>query len=166
MARSQDSFNKKEKEKKRRKRKQDKAEQREQRKLDKLENGPKSFEDMIMYMDENGNFSKTPPDPSKRTKIKAEDIILGIPPKEDIPYDPIRKGEVKFFNTEKGYGFIIDVDTKDSIFVHVNNIAEPITEKDKVTYEVEMGPKGPNAINVKMAVPEPPKPKVRSSEEE
>jgi cold shock CspA family protein len=152
MARSQDSFNKKEKEKKRRKKKQDKEEKREQRKLEKAENGPKSFEDMITYMDEFGNFSSTPPDPSKRTKIKAEDIILGIPPQENIPYDPIRTGEVKFFNTEKGYGFIIDVETKDSIFVHVNNIADPITEKDKVTFEVEMGPKGPNAINVKHVV--------------
>ena len=62
----------------------------------------------------------------------------------------IRKGQVKFFNDEKGYGFIIDEETKDSLFVHMNNTAESIRENDKVTFEIEMGPKGANAVNVKL----------------
>ncbi|MCB0567894.1 MAG: cold shock domain-containing protein [Phaeodactylibacter sp.] len=62
----------------------------------------------------------------------------------------MRKGQVKFFNDEKGYGFIIDDETKESIFVHVNNVEEEIREKDRVSFEVEMGPKGPSAVNVKI----------------
>lgn len=150
MARSQDSFNKKEKEKKRIKKNQDKQERREQRKADKVAGGPKSFEDMISYVDENGNFSSTPPDPSKKKLIKAEDIVLGASPRDNMPEETIRQGQVKFFNDEKGYGFIIDSETKDSIFVHANNLSKPIKENDRVTFEIEMGPKGMNAVNVKI----------------
>ena len=64
--------------------------------------------------------------------------------------DPIHKGQVKFFNEEKGYGFIIDMETRESIFVHANSLEAPIQESDKVSFEIEMGAKGPNAINVKM----------------
>lgn len=150
MARSQDSYNKKELEKKRKKKNQEKLERREQRKADKVSGGAKTFDDMIAYVDENGNFSSTPPDPSKRKVIKAEDIILGAPPRDDTPYDPIHHGQVKFFNDDKGYGFIIDAATKESIFVHANNVANALRENDKVTFEVEMGPKGLNAVNVKL----------------
>ena len=148
MARSQDSYNKKEREKKRKKKKQEKQERREQRKAEKAQRGTKTFEEMLSYMDENGNLSSTPPDPSKRVEIKAEDIIIGVPPKGDTPMETIRKGRVKLFNDEKCYCFIIDAETKESVFVHINNLSDPLQENDKVTFEVEMGPKGPNAINV------------------
>ncbi|HRI60387.1 MAG TPA: cold shock domain-containing protein [Saprospiraceae bacterium] len=151
MAKSQDSYNKKEKEKNRRRKNQDKLERREQRKVDKAEGGAKTLEEMFSYVDENGFLTTTPPDPSKKKKFKAEDIVLGASPRDNSMEDPIRKGQVKFFNDEKGYGFIVDLETKDSIFVHANNIATPIKENDRVTFEVEMGPKGPNAVNVKMA---------------
>ena len=150
MARSQDSFNKKEKEKLRRKKKQEKDERKEQRKIEKAEGGTKTFEEMLSYVDENGHLSSTPPDPAKKKKFKAEDMIIGVPPRDDTPYDPIRKGQVKFFNDEKGYGFIIDAETKDSIFVHINNTKVQLRENDKVVFEVEMGPKGPNAVNVRL----------------
>ncbi len=150
MARSQESFSKKEKEKKRRKKKKEKLERREQRKAEKAESGGTSFEDMIMYVDEFGNFTQTKPDPSKKQKIKAEDIVLGAAPQDKIPMEATRRGRVKFFNDEKGYGFIIDVDSRDSIFVHANNTSDQLRENDRVTFEVEMGPKGPNAVNVKL----------------
>lgn len=150
MARSQDSFNKKEKEKKRRKKNQEKLERREQRKAQKAAEGPKSFEDMISYVDENGNFSSTPPDPAKKKKIKAEDIVLGVPARDNTPMEVTRHGHVKFFNDEKGYGFIIDDETQDSVFVHINNLSVPLRENDKVTFEVEMGPKGFNAVKVNL----------------
>ncbi len=150
MAKSQESFNKKEKEKKRRKRKKEKQERREARKLEKAEGGPKSFEDMISYVDENGNLTSTPPDPSKKLKVKLEDIEISVPKGEHVPMETVRKGRVNFFNHEKGYGFIVDVETKESIFVHINNVEDEIQESDKVTFEVEMGMKGPNAVRVKL----------------
>lgn len=150
MARSQDSFNKKEQEKKRKKKNQEKLERREQRKAEKAEGGVKTFEEMLSYVDENGFLTSTPPDPAKKKKFRAEDMIIGAPPRDDSPQETIRKGQVKFFNTEKGYGFIIDAESQDSIFVHVNNISGQIRENDRVTFEVEMGPKGPNAVNVKL----------------
>ena len=153
MAKSQQTFNKSEKEKKRRKKKQDKMEERQQRKLDKEKAGKQSFEDLIRYVDEDGNLTTEKPDPLKKKKvIKIEDIIISVPPRDDTPIETVRGGVVKFFNNEKGYGFIIDSMTKDSIFVHMNNAYESIKENDPVSFEVEMGPKGANAIDVKLRV--------------
>jgi len=149
MAKSQQTFNKSEKEKKRRKKKQEKAERREQRKLEKAEAGKLSFEDLIRYVDEDGNLTTTPPDPNKKKKeIKASDIKLGVPDRESSKFDPVRNGRVNFFNDEKGFGFITDRDSRDSVFVHLNNTNGPIAEGDKVTFEIEMGPKGASAVNV------------------
>jgi len=162
MGKSQESFNKKEKEKKRLKKRKEKRERREQRKLEREEAGPKSFDDMIMYVDKDGNFTKTKPDPVDMiVDIKVEDIIIGAPPRSDDQMDTVRIGRVKFFNDEKGYGFIIDKETKESLFVHINNIAAPIKENDLVSFEVEMGQKGMNAVRVKHHDPnaKPPAPK-------
>jgi cold shock CspA family protein len=151
MAKSQDSYNKKEKEKKRLKKKKEKLERREQRKIEKAEKGDQTLEEMFSYVDENGNLTSTPPDPAKKIKVNAADIVIGASPRDDDgPEDINRSGQVKFFNDEKGYGFIIDAVTKDSVFVHINNVNDTIQENDKVTFQVEMGPKGPNAINVNL----------------
>ena len=75
--------------------------------------------------------------------------MLGVPPVDKSSREVIRKGQVKFFNDEKGYGFIIDEATKDSLFVHMNNITGSIRENDKVTFELERGLKGMNAVRVK-----------------
>lgn len=152
MAKSQQSYNKKEKEKKRLKKKQEKRERREQRKLEKAEAGPKSFEDMLSYVDEDGNLTSVKPDPTKKRKeIKAEDIVLGVPTREKEDFDPVREGKVRFFNHEKGYGFILDLDSDESIFCHINNILEEdLNEGDRVIFETEKGPKGLSAIKVKL----------------
>ena len=149
MAKSKQTFNKKEREKKRKKKRKEKLERREMRKVEKAERGKLTFEEQLSYVDENGNLSSTPPDPTKKLKVKAEDIVLGVPPKEDDMQGGVRKGMVKFFNDDKGYGFIIDKETRDTIFVHVNELSEPITQKDRVEFEIEMGPKGPTAVKVK-----------------
>ncbi len=154
MGRSQESFSKKEKEKKRKKKKQEKQERREQRKALKAENSGTSFEKMLAYVDEDGNLTSTPPDPTKKKEIKAEDIILGATPIDKTPMETIRKGRVKFFNDEKGYGFIVDSETKESVFVHINNCLDELYENQQVTFEIEMGPKGPNAVMVALQVPE------------
>ena len=61
----------------------------------------------------------------------------------------MKNGVVKFFNETKGFGFIKDLQTQESVFIHVNQLSERIAENDKVSFEVQMGPKGPNAVNVK-----------------
>lgn len=60
----------------------------------------------------------------------------------------MNKGTIKFFNTEKGFGFITDDETGKDVFVHKTNLKQNVREDDKVSYEVENGPKGLNAINV------------------
>jgi CspA family cold shock protein len=57
-------------------------------------------------------------------------------------------GTVKFFNESKGFGFITPDDGGKDVFVHVNGLTDTITEGDKVSYNVEEGRKGPNAVNV------------------
>ena len=81
MARSQETFGKKEKEKKRQKKKEEKAKKREERKANSEGGG---LENMMAYVDELGNITDTPPDPANKAKIKAEDIQLGIPKKDEL----------------------------------------------------------------------------------
>ncbi|HXI00969.1 MAG TPA: cold shock domain-containing protein [Sphingobacteriaceae bacterium] len=149
MGRSTETFNKKEKEKKRLKKQKDKKEKAEERKSTAVKGG--SLEEMMAYVDENGNISSTPPDPTKKKKFNHEDIQIGIAKQDpaDVP-DVIRKGVVTFFNESKGYGFIKDLETQDSVFVHINGLTEPVKENDKVIFETEMGQKGLNAIKVKI----------------
>ena len=59
-------------------------------------------------------------------------------------------GTVKFFNNSKGFGFITPEDDSKDVFVHVNGLVDEINEGDKVSYDVEEGPKGLNATNVKV----------------
>jgi len=148
MAKSQQTFNKKEREKKREKKKKEKRERREQRKMEKEERGKVSMEDQIMYLDENGNLTSEKPDPTKKFQIKAQDIKLGVPQNTKEPMDSVRRGKVKFFSSDKGYGFITEKVTKDSIFVHANDAYDDIRENHIVEFEVGKGPKGLKAINV------------------
>ena len=149
MAKSKETWNKKETEKKKQKKRQDKEQKKEERRANAKEG--KSFEDMIAYMDENGNITSTPPDPLKKKVIRAEDIEIGVPKQANIRQgDIIRKGIVTFFNDSKGYGFIKDLETQESVFVHVNGLTQLIKENNKVSFEVEMGQKGPIAVNVKI----------------
>ena len=144
----QETMGKKDREKKKQKNKMDKEEKKEQRKAN--NNKGKALEDMMAYIDENGNISNTPPDPKKMREISLENIQLGAA--KQIPIDPaeiVRTGVVSFFNNDKGYGFIKDLKSQESVFVHINQLSEPIKEKDKVTFEIEMGQKGPTAVKVK-----------------
>lgn len=61
----------------------------------------------------------------------------------------MKTGTVKFFNFEKGFGFIIPDDGGKEIFVHKTGLKQQISENDRVSYEEEQGPKGLNAIDVK-----------------
>src|SRR5688572_28076048 len=114
MGRSSETFNKKENEKKRKAKQKEKAEKREERKAS-AQKG-KSLEEQYAYVDENGNLTSTPPDPTRKMDINPEHILLGAKPVEAVE-TVIRKGIVTFFNESKGYGFIRDLKTQESIFV-------------------------------------------------
>lgn len=60
-------------------------------------------------------------------------------------------GTVKFYNESKGFGFIVDNDTKEEIFVHATGLIDNIREGDVVTYSTQRGKKGMNAVDVKIA---------------
>ena len=147
MGKSQETFGKKDREKKRLKDKQDKKEKMEERKA----NAPKSksLDDMMAYIDENGNLSSTPPDPRKMKAFKQEDMQISVPKHEAVEGENIRTGVITFFNHDKGFGFIRDLNSQESIFVHINNLSGPVKENEKVTFEVEAGPRGLSAVNVK-----------------
>ena len=145
MAKSQQSFEKKEKEKKRLKKRKDKKQKKEERRANAESSGP---DDMIAYVDENGNITDTPPDPTKKRKISAKSIEISVPKREE-QIDPKRTGRVEFFNDSKGYGFIKEFETQENFFVHINGCLDEIRENDKVTFEIERGMKGMNAVRVK-----------------
>lgn len=141
-----DTFNKKEKEK----RKQQKKKEKEQRKADRQANSKSgSLDDMIAYVDENGNFSSTPPDVAKKSNINTDDIVIGSRNVGGSEVELVRKGRVTRFDTSKGYGFIKDTQTGESIFVHANGLTTPIKENDFVSFQTERGFKGPVAVSVK-----------------
>jgi CspA family cold shock protein len=60
------------------------------------------------------------------------------------------KGTVKFFNDSKGFGFIKDADSTKEYFVHSSGLKDNISENDEVTFDLEQGKKGLNAVNVKL----------------
>ncbi|MFV0541866.1 MAG: cold-shock protein [Aestuariibaculum sp.] len=60
------------------------------------------------------------------------------------------KGTVKFFNSAKGFGFIIEEDTRKEHFVHVSGLIDEINEGDLVEFELKEGKKGLNAVNVRV----------------
>ncbi len=148
MGRSNETSSKKEVRKKQEQTRKEKEKKRLERKTKSRDGN--NLDDMIAYVDEFGNLSPTPPDMSKRTVVNAEDIdITGHKVKEPEPLETIHKGVVTYFNNSKGYGFIRDEETRESVFVHVNVLTEPIAEGNKVTFEVERSPKGLTATNVK-----------------
>lgn len=136
---------KKEKEKKKAKNKLEKAQKMKERKASSTKG--KSLEDMMAYVDEDGNLSPTPPDPRKKKTINLEDIPLGVPSVAEEPEDAVKTGVVSFFNEAKGYGFITDSHGA-NVFVHVNDLRQPVAERDKVSFETEKSPKGLRAVNV------------------
>ncbi|MBD2753708.1 cold-shock protein [Spirosoma validum] len=151
MGASNETFSKREKEKAKQKKKQDKQEKKDDRKAN-LTRG-QSLDQMLAYVDENGNISSRPPDPRKAKVIEQQDIRLGAAEQvKEAPQDAIRQGAVTFFNTSKGYGFIRDLQNQQSVFVHMNGLIDAIQENDKVTFEIEMTPKGANAVQVKKLV--------------
>jgi len=147
MAGSQESFNKRDQEKKKAKKRLEKQQKQAERKANASARG---FEDMIAYVDENGNITDTPPDPANRQYVDADTISIGVQRREQVEVPTTRTGRVEFFNNSKGFGFIRESETQEKYFVHINNVTFAIKEGDMVTFELERGFKGMNAIKVNL----------------
>lgn len=144
MSRSAISSNKKELEK----RKQSKRLEKQKRKEERKANGTSSFDDMIAYVDANGNITDTPPELNENEEISADSIEVSVPKKEEVEEDPIKKGIVEFFNAEKGFGFIKELGSVDKFFFHISNAPAGIDKDNRVTFELEKGKRGMNAVNI------------------
>ncbi|RDY61536.1 cold-shock protein [Flagellimonas nanhaiensis] len=149
MAKSQQTFSKREKEKKRQKKREEKQKKKEARRAEAKE-GDAGIP--FAYVDKFGNLTETPPEPTGEEEIDASEIVLGIPQKEESEeeLDPVRKGKVAFFDHSKGFGFITDSETQEKYFVHISGLIDEINENDRVTFELEKGQKGMNAVRVSL----------------
>jgi len=145
MGRSQESFHKKEVQKRKEKKRKDKAKKMAERK----ESGKSSMDDMIAYVDENGMIVDSPPDVTQKKKTDIEDIEISIPRKEHSEEDRRKVGRLNFMNETKGFGFITESGTGQSVFVHVNDFQDDIRQGDTVSFEIGKGQKGPAAFNVR-----------------
>jgi cold shock CspA family protein len=146
MAKSQNSFIKQENEKKRLKKRKDKQQKKDERKQSSTDGG---FDNMIAYVDENGNITSTPPDPTKKRIVDIDSIEIGVSRREDQVVPAERTGRVDFFDESKGFGFIKETGTQEKYFVHVRGLLQDVKEGDKVSFELERGKKGMNAVQVK-----------------
>ena len=135
---------KRENEKKRLAKREEKQKKKDSKKL----SSKSSFDDMIAYVDEYGMISSTPPEENvKKKEINLEEIMIATPKKEDE--EPvILRGRVEFFNESRGFGFIKDLSGVEKYFFHVNNVVTEIKEGNVVTFDLERGIKGMNAVNI------------------
>lgn len=144
MARPKGISNKREKEKQRQKEKQEKREKMEERKANGAKGRP--LEDMMAYVDEDGNLTSSPPDPEKKKVFNVEDIEIGVPKFQAQDDEPL-EGRIDYFDASKGFGFIIQNNGL-KIFFHISQATYPVNEGDIVNFSVERGPKGLKAVGV------------------
>ena len=143
-----DSFGKKEREKK----KAQKRKEKQMRKKELKDSGVKAPE--FVYLGPDGQLTTEKPNLFGKEEISLEEISISTPKKEDLePEDLTKIGILKYFNTEKGYGFINEKDSSESYFVHINNMTGEISQGEKVSFTVEKGPKGLIAVEVKVYKP-------------
>jgi cold shock protein len=143
-----DNQAKKEQKKKKTQAKEDKAARAEKRRQN--SNKGKSFEDMLVYVDEFGNFSSSPPDPLKKRDIDPSEIVFRSVPQETTVEDveKSRKGQITYYASAKRFGFITDSETGERVFVHASELLQPVQEGDNVTYFKERNDKGSFATRV------------------
>lgn len=146
MAKSTNTFQKNEREKK----KQQKRKAKLEKKLEKKSSSGQdsSLESMMAYVDENGNLSSTPIDESKKQKVDAESIEIGVPTRVEEE-EVARRGKVSFYDVNKGFGFIIQDGSQERYFVHSTGLMSPIKEGDPVSFFARRGAKGMDAYQVK-----------------
>lgn len=138
---------KKELEKKRERKKQEKAMKREERKSNNDKGKP--LEDMMVYVDENGQLTDVSPDKQVRSAPRAAG---GGPRKltfEEEAAESSCEGIVTLLFSDKGYGFISEQGSRSNVFVHLSQVSGELKLKDKVSFEKRNSPKGIVATNVR-----------------
>lgn len=123
-----------------------KRKEKQQRREERQSGGTRSFDDMIAYVDENGVLHSTPPE-KPREEIDASTIAISVPKQEYVEEEPLR-GRVDYFNASKGYGFIREDVNGEKFFFHISSAPASIAEMDRVTFEIERGTRGMNAVRI------------------
>jgi len=147
MGRSQETFSKKEKEKARDKKRKDKEKKREDRKSNASKG--QALDTMLAYVDENGNITSTPPNPLRKQAVEVDDIVISVKRQENIADKADREGIVSLYTESKGYGFIKDLGSQQTIFFHKSELVDKINLDDKVSFQVETTPRGLSAISIR-----------------
>ncbi|CAK7061174.1 MAG: hypothetical protein PARBA_02271 [Parabacteroides sp.] len=130
--------------------KQQKRQDKQKRKEERAVSGSRSFEEMLAYVDENGVIHSTPQDIAPKEEIDASTIAISVPKKTETEEILPLNGRVEFFNTSKGYGFIKDTENNEKYFFHASMAFDGIAEGDKVTFEIERGMRGMNAVRISL----------------
>lgn len=105
---------------------------------------------MIAWVDKNDMTTSTPMDLTQKKEVKAYIIEVGIPKAEPRVDNKLRIGRLKNFDDAKGFGFIIDSETKDSIFVHRNDCDGEMKTSYHVEFETKKVLKSLKPVNVKV----------------
>lgn len=138
-----ESFTKKENTKKKLKRFKDKQLRRDDRKEN--NNKGKNFEDMIVYVDVNGHFTAVPP----HLQNRDADLEKAKKAQESATrHNDDFTGIVNYIS-EKGFGFITEDETGESVFFHIGQLTQTFKKNNKVTYKKELGAKGYQAVDLK-----------------
>ena len=138
--------NKKDNEKKKIAKRKEKEKRKEERKSS---NEGKTFEDMIAYVDENGQLVSERPEIKKMDDAEIESILISTPKRTEQDEEPsVHKGKVEHFNSSKGYGFIKDSDNGEKYFFHISNSPDNIAEGQTVSFELRPGLRGMEVINI------------------
>src|SRR5690606_5368365 len=126
------------------KKKQDKTARREDRKIN--NNKGKTLDDMIVYVDVNGNFTSVPP----HLQNREEDLAKAKKSMNEamVNEDTVFTGVVTYLS-EKGYGFITEDKTGENVFFHQGQLNQPVNKHDKISYRKESTLKGNRAIDIK-----------------
>ncbi len=128
--------------------KQNKRQEKQKRKEQRQGSGTSSFEEMLAYVDENGLLHTTPQDMKPKKEIDVSTIEVSVPKQSETDEPSFLSGCVVRFNDAKGYGFIKEDDSNEQYFFHISNAPAEIAEGDIVTFEIERGERGLNAVQI------------------
>ena len=84
---------------------------------------------------------------NKECEVDASHIEVSVPKQEDVEVAPLM-GRIEYFNAAKGYGFVKDADNGEKYFFHISSAPATIAEGDRVTFEIERGMRGMNAVRI------------------